>query len=337
MSGAHHRRLPYHLLAVLLGVLLVLVGSAALDAPAQAATRETRELERDVVALVNIERAKQGLGALSIEKDIRKVARAHSERMADADDLHHNPDFSSQITDWKRVAENVGVGPSVTRIHEALMDSEGHRANILDDQVTEIGVGVELRNGRIWITQNFRRPSSGASESAPTTTTLGDVSSANVHADSIESVVGSGVAETCGTSRYCPAGKVSRGEFAGMLVRALDLPAASGGTTFDDVSAEQRDDVESLYAAGLTEGCSTSSFCPDRNLTREQMATFLSRALELEPVDASQFGDIQPTHAGSIGALYEAGIVTGCTSTSYCPTKQVTRAQTASMVARHLG
>ncbi|MFW5934078.1 MAG: CAP domain-containing protein, partial [Actinomycetota bacterium] len=119
MPGAHHRRLPYHLLAVLLGVLLVLVGSTALDAPAQAATRETRELERDVVALVNIERAKQGLGALSIEKDIRKVARAHSERMADADDLHHNPDFSTQITGWSRVAENVGVGPSVTRVHEA--------------------------------------------------------------------------------------------------------------------------------------------------------------------------------------------------------------------------
>lgn len=334
MIGA--RRLPRtrHLLAAVLGVLLVLVPLAP---PVEAATPETRELERDVVALVNVERAKKGLGALTIEADIRKVARAHSERMADADDLHHNPDFSTQITGWTRVAENVGVGPSVTRIHDAFMDSPGHRANILDEKVTEIGVGVELRNGRVWITQNYRRPSSDVTVSDPTTTTFGDVSSTNVHAPSIETVVDTGVAETCGTSRYCPAGKVSRGEFAGMLVRALDLPAPTGTGTFDDVGAAERDDVESLYEAGLTEGCTTSSFCPDRNLTREQMATFLTRALELEPVDSSPFGDIQPTHAGSIGALYDAGIVTGCTTSSYCPTRQVTRAQTASMLARHLG
>ena len=325
------RRLGRPLMAVLsaLLVMAVLVPAAPAEASSQA-----RELERDVIALVNVERAKQGLGALTIKSDITRVARDHSDRMASQDNLHHNPDFSTQITGWTRVSENVGVGPSVERIHAALMDSTGHRRNILDDKVTEIGVGVTLHNGRVWITQNFRRPSSGATTSAPSTVQFGDVASTSVHAGSIATVVDQGVAATCGTSRFCPTAPVNRAKFAGMLVRALDLPAASGAS-FDDVSSSQRADVEALYAAGLTKGCGGNSFCPDRELTREQMATFLARALELEPATSRPFSDVGTTHGPQVAALYEAGITNGCTTTAFCPTRNVTRAQTASMLARH--
>ncbi len=320
------------LLVLLLAVALVL----PLTTPADASSQD-RELEHDVVALVNIERAKEGLGALTVANDITSVARDHSARMARSGELHHNPDFSSQITGWSRVAENVGVGPSVSRIHDALMDSSGHRRNILDDTVTEIGVGVVVRDDRIWVTQNFRRPSSGARSTAPSTVRFGDVSSTNVHARSIETVVDRGIADACGTSRFCPSNSVTRAEFAGMLVRTLDLPPASDGRRFTDLASGQRDDVEALYAAGLTAGCGGDRFCPDRNLTREQMATFFTRALALDPVDASPFTDVGPTHAGSIGALYRAGITRGCTKSTYCPTTNVSRDQTASMLANHLG
>ena len=320
-----------YLLVVLLAVALLLPLTAPADAEPSA-----RELERDVIALVNVERAERGLGALDVKSDITRVARSHSVTMADADNLHHNPDFSSQISGWSRVSENVGVGPSVQRIHDALMDSTGHRRNILDDRVTEIGVGVELRNGRVWITQNFRRPSSNVNHLPPSTTTLGDVASTNVHASSIETVAADGIAETCGLRRFCPKDGVSRGEFAGMLVRALDVPPASGDAQFTDLSNAVRDDVEALYAAGLTVGCDDSRFCPDQILSREELATFLTRALELEPVDATPFSDVGPTHAARIAALYDAGITTGCTATSYCPRQDVTREQTASMLARHL-
>ena len=325
-----------HLSRPLLAVLSVLLVMAVLVpvAPAEASSSEERELERDVVALVNVERAKQGLGALAIKRDITRVARSHSDRMASQDNLHHNPDFSTEITGWTRVSENVGVGPSVQRIHAALMDSTGHRRNILDDKVTEIGVGVTLRNGRVWITQNFRRPSSGATANDPSTVEFGDVASTSVHAGSIETVVKQGVAEACGTSRYCPTAPVTRAAFAGMLVRALDLPAASG-SSFDDVSSHQRSDVEALYAAGLTKGCGGDRFCPDERLSREQMATFLARALELEPANSRPFSDVGTTHGPQIAALYEAGITNGCTTTTFCPSRDVTRAQTASMLARH--
>ena len=332
MLGIRHLATLRYLLVVVLAVALVLPLSTF---PAEASS-QARELERDAIALVNIERAKQGLGALQVADDITRVARSHSDTMAREDRLHHNPDFSTQITGWSRVAENVGVGPSISRIHTALMDSTGHRRNILDDRVTEIGIGVVVRDGRVWITQNFRRPSSGAKQTEPSTLRFGDVPSTNVHASSIETVVDRGIAAECGTSRFCPSGNVTRGDFAGMLVRALDLPPASGPTHFDDVSGAASDDVEALYAAGLTAGCSETSFCPNRNLTREQMATFFARALELEPVSSSPFTDVAPTHAGRVAALHQAGIVRGCTTSTYCPTSNVSRDQTASMLARHL-
>lgn len=318
-------------------LLTVVVTLSLLPPSAAQAAASTADLERDFHALVNIERAKQGLGALEMRSDIVRVARAHSEVMVREWRLHHNPHFSTQITGWQRISENVGFGPSVERIHQALMESEGHRRNILDDRVTEVGIGVRVQDGRVWVTQNFRRPVSNVSTSAPSTTRYGDVASTNVHARSIETVSLRGIVDACGPARYCPGAAVTRGEFALILVRALELPVESSGRSrFGDVSGDTAGAVEALAAAGLTAGCSSDRFCPGQRLTREQLATFFANALELQP-RATSFRDVSRTHAGSVGALEHAGIVNGCTSTRYCPTAQVNRAQTASMVANNLG
>jgi hypothetical protein len=293
-------------------------------------------MERDFQALINVERAKHGLHALQVRADITSVARAHSARMASQARLHHNPNFSTEIRDWRRLSENVGTGPSVGAIHRALMGSDGHRRNILDAQVTQVGVGVVVRNGRVWVTQNFRRPTGSSTTLPPSTERYGDVSSRNVHAPSIETVSGAGIVDPCGVVRYCPSAAVTRGDFAIMLVRALDLPVGtSGGSRFSDVSGATAAHVEALASAGLTQGCSDGRFCPDARLTREQLATFFATALQLEPRSTS-FADVGRTHRGSVGALQRAGIVTGCTPSTYCPTDLVTRAQTASMIARNL-
>jgi hypothetical protein len=92
--------------------------------------------------------------------------------MADQDHLHHNPKLGTDVTSWTRLAENVGVGPSVSSLHTALMNSEGHRRNILDKDVTQLGIGVEVAStGRLWVTQVFRRPASGAACTSPAATT----------------------------------------------------------------------------------------------------------------------------------------------------------------------
>ena len=136
--------------AALLALLVTLLVPTAARADAGA--------EAAFVQRVNQERAAQGLAPLAVADDLVAVARRHSGRMADAADLHHNPALASEVTGWQKVGENVGRGPSVDPIHAAFMASPGHRQNILDGDWTELGVGVVVRDGTVWVTQVFREP-----------------------------------------------------------------------------------------------------------------------------------------------------------------------------------
>ena len=81
--------------------------------------------------------------------------------------------------------------------------------------------------------------------------------------------------------RYCPERAVSRAQTASFLVRAFDVePAASAG--FADTGGTHETNIDTLAAAGITKGCDVDPprFCPDQAVSREQMATFLVRALD---------------------------------------------------------
>jgi hypothetical protein len=56
------------------------------------------------------------------------------------------------------VGENVGYGPDALAVHVAFMRSPGHRANILDRDYSEVGVGAVVRGGRVWVAEVFRQP-----------------------------------------------------------------------------------------------------------------------------------------------------------------------------------
>ncbi len=158
-------RLLRSLLAVttLTGLLLAgaLVDAAGADAG----------MEADFVARVNGARSAKGLGTLTTDGELTAIARRWSQRMADANKLSHNPNLANEVTqNWEKLAENVGVGPTVEDIHNAFMNSAPHRANILDGALTHIGVGVVIDgSGAIWVTQVFMRLRSGGSASSPTT------------------------------------------------------------------------------------------------------------------------------------------------------------------------
>jgi hypothetical protein len=66
---------------------------------------------------------------------------------------------------------------------------------------------------------------------------------------------------------------------AAFLVRALDLPITSSDYFTDDNVSIFEGDINRLAASGITSGCGTTSFCPNDNVTRGQMAAFLKRAL----------------------------------------------------------
>lgn len=96
-------------------------------------------------------------------------------------------------------------------------------------------------------------------------------------------------------------------------------------------------DILWLAREGITGGCAPSRFCPLDPVTREQMAAFLDRALDLPPASQDYFTDDETsTHEAAINRLAEAGIGTGCGRDRFCPRSAVSRAEMASFLVRAL-
>lgn len=89
-----------------------------------------------------------------------------------------------------------------------------------------------------------------------------------------------GITVGCLPSEYCPDRDLTRAEFATMTVRALGL-AAIGPDAFDDDNGHWAESAINTFAYyGLTQGCGTNRFCPNRTLTREEAASFFLRVAD---------------------------------------------------------
>jgi len=108
------------------------------------------------------------------------------------------------------------------------------------------------------------------------------------------------------------------------------------GTPFTDIGGHPfANDIAWLYQAGITGGCTSTLFCPDDNVSREQMASFLDRVLPLPGTTTDFFDDDDASiHEAAINRLAAAGVTAGCGSGSYCPKSPVNRDQMASFLVR---
>ncbi|GGI05965.1 S-layer homology domain-containing protein [Egicoccus halophilus] len=107
------------------------------------------------------------------------------------------------------------------------------------------------------------------------------------------------------------------------------------GTFVDDDDNVHEDAIERLVARGITAGCSTIGprYCPDANVTRGQLASFLARALQLPPATGDHFtDDTGSAHEAAINQAYEAGIVRGVGGDRFRPDVPVSRAAAATML-----
>jgi S-layer homology domain len=148
---------------------------------------------------------------------------------------------------------------------------------------------------------------------------------------------GEGITGGCSATKFCPTASVTRGQMAAFLNRALNLPATSTDFFADDDASMFEGDINRLAAAGITGGCAAGRFCPDAEVTREQMASFLVRALDLPGSTVDRFTDDETSiHEGDINRLAAAGITGGCTATNFCPRADVTRGQMAAFLYRAL-
>ena len=150
----------------------------------------------------------------------------------------------------------------------------------------------------------------------------------------------------CAPGRICPEEPIRRSTVAVWLGRAVtgSEPPAVDVSRFADIDAEdwQAPHIERFAALGVTEGCATGPrrYCPDRAVTRAQMAAFLVRAFDLPAAGSAGFADTGGNFfADSIDALAAAGVTAGCGAgpLRYCPDRLVTRGQMATFVARALG
>lgn len=157
-----------HRIAAIGPLLIALVVSSVLvAAPAQASAAG------DFLSMTNAARAANGLPAYTQAADLTAVAQNWANQMASTGVLAHNPNYSKQITNWKFVGENVGVGPGVQAIQDAFMNSPKHRANVLDTDFTQVGIATATAiDSRcdcevLYVAVNFRMPKGTAAPVQP--------------------------------------------------------------------------------------------------------------------------------------------------------------------------
>ena len=115
-----------------------------------------------VAALVNAERAKYGLSALTVDTRVQQAALVRAKETAQSFS-HTRPNgssFSTALTEagvsYRTAGENIAYGQSTPQqVMNAWMNSSGHRANILNANYTTIGVGYTVINGTAYWAQLF--------------------------------------------------------------------------------------------------------------------------------------------------------------------------------------
>ena len=188
---------------------------------------------------------------------------------------------------------------------------------------------------------------SGVSSASVSLASFEDV--VGVHQAAVDALATMGVFDgtECGQDLFCPDEPISRWTMAVWLVRILDEPEPSADSSrFVDVDAAEwwMPYAERLAELEITRGCATEPrrFCPEDPVSRAHMASFLSRAFELEAPEERpevEFADVEEgSHTDNIHALAASGITRGCATEPlrFCPRQPTTRAQMASFLVRTL-
>jgi hypothetical protein len=130
------------------------------------------QLEQQLFDLVNREREKAGLNKLVWSDRLAAAALEHSRLLAKNLVLSHQFDGETPLMQrvgatglrFNSVAENVAAAPTVDITHKGLMESPGHRANILHQDYNVIGISIVERSGELFVTQDFARAQASYSE-----------------------------------------------------------------------------------------------------------------------------------------------------------------------------
>lgn len=126
---------------------------------------DASRVERQLFDAVNRERKGRGIPALRWDEALAAAARSHAIEMAKRGTMSHQfpgePNLPTRARQagarYGSLAENVDEGSNAETIHQALMSSPSHRANILDTGVDSAGIGVAGRDGQWFAVEDFSK------------------------------------------------------------------------------------------------------------------------------------------------------------------------------------
>ena len=158
-----------HLLLALAAAVALLPCAVAQHSAGAADTPTVAE--QYLLSAANQERAARNLPLLHRDPQLARAAAQHAQAMAAHASISHQfpgePALARRAAGtgvaFSLISENVAEAPSAVQIHEMWMNSEGHRANLLDPAVDAVGIRVIARNGELYAVEDFARTVPSAS------------------------------------------------------------------------------------------------------------------------------------------------------------------------------
>src|SRR5688572_16058450 len=98
-------------------------------------------------------RTSRGLRPLQVHPDLELKARAWAAQMAGTGILAHSSLTDGITAEWVSLAENVATGDTLDLTHQTLVASPAHYANLVDPDLSHIGVGLASAGGRIYLAE----------------------------------------------------------------------------------------------------------------------------------------------------------------------------------------
>jgi uncharacterized protein YkwD len=138
--------------------LTTLILSTAVTTAHSGTCWHTRRSERKMVRKMNGARNRHGLPPIQFDRHLSKVSRVHTNAMVNRRTLFHTSPsvLTWRVTRWNSLGENVGRTPrGVRSLHRSMMNSAGHRANVLNSAFTYVGIGAVKKRGSLWMTVTF--------------------------------------------------------------------------------------------------------------------------------------------------------------------------------------
>ena len=156
----------------------------------------------------------------------------------------------------------------------------------------------------------------------------------------IEQLVSMGAVSGYPDNSFKPNATITRAEFATILVKAFQFPPKTGTAFADTANHWAKDSIATATALGIAGGYDASRFGPNDQITREQMAVMIIKALELEAgADETTFADngsIAAWAKGSVATAVKEGILSGYPGNVFNPQGQATRAEAVTVIVNAL-